>query len=71
MQPEKTYYYSKLIELKANWDIEQTWDVFEKPITKQKPYDLIKNKPKKDKNKPKAIEEDNDPIYSNRPSAKF
>ncbi len=71
VQPEKTYYYSKLIELKANWDIEQTWNVFEKPITKQKPYDLIKNKPKKDKNKPKAIEEDNDPIYSNRPSAKF
>ncbi|MBR4119393.1 MAG: Ig-like domain-containing protein [Bacteroidales bacterium] len=71
LQPEKTYYYSKLIELKANWDIEQTWDVFEKPFTKQKPYDLIKNKPKKDKNKPKKVEEDNDPIYSNRPSAKF
>ncbi len=71
IQPEQTYYYSKLIELKPNWDVEQTWNVFELPVTKQKPYDLIKNKPKKDPNAPKKVEENSDPIYSNRPSAKF
>lgn len=71
LQPEETYYYPKLIELKPNWDVEQSWDVFGTPVTNQKPYDLIKNKPKGDKNAPKKIEEDNDPIYSNRPSAKF
>lgn len=70
-QPEQTYYYPKLIELKPNWDVEQTWNVFGTPVTKQKPYDLIKNKPKNDKNKPIKEEENNDPIYSNRPSAKF
>lgn len=70
-QPEQTYYYSKLIELKPNWDVEQTWNVFGTPITEQKPYDLIKNKPKKDKNKPQKEDENNDPIYSNRPSARF
>ena len=70
-QAEQVYYYPKLIELKPNWDVEQTWNVFETPITKQKPYELIKNKPKNDPNKPKEITEENEPIYSNRPSAKF
>lgn len=71
VQPEKTFYYSKLIELKPNWDVEQTWNVFELPVTKQKPYDLIKNKPKNDPNAPKREVDNSDPIYSNRPSAKF
>lgn len=70
-QPEQTYYYPKLIELKANWDVEQSWDVFGTPITQQKPYDLIKNKPKNDPKATKKDTEDGEPIYSNRPSAKF
>ena len=70
-QPEQTYYYPKLIELKANWDVEQSWDVFGTPIKQQKPYDLIKNKPKNDPKAPKKDEEDDEPIYSNRPSTKF
>lgn len=70
-QPEQTYYYSKLIELKPNWDVEQSWDVFATPITKQKPFELLKNKPKDSKNKPKQVDTNSDPIYSNRPSAKF
>ncbi|MBR5323307.1 MAG: Ig-like domain-containing protein [Muribaculaceae bacterium] len=70
-QPEQTYYYPKLIELKPNWDVEQSWDVFATPITKQKPYELIKNKPKNDPKAPKKEEVDDEPIYSNRPSAKF
>lgn len=70
-QPERAYYYPKPIELKPNWDVEQIWNVFEVAIDKQKPYVLIKNKPKDDKNRPQIEEQNEDPIYSNRPSAKF
>ena len=70
-QPEQTYYYPKQIELKPNWDVEQTWNVFGTPVTKQKPYELIKNKPKKDPRAPQKVVENNEPVYSNRPSAKF
>lgn len=66
-QPEKVYYYPKPIELKPNWDIEQTWDVYALPFGKQKPYELIKNKPKDSKNR-QNMEENDDPIYSNRPT---
>ena len=47
VQPEETFYYSKKIALKKNWDIQQSWDLFEIPIDMQKPAQIKKNKPKK------------------------
>ncbi len=46
IQPEEVAYYPKKIELKRNWDIEQDWDIYELPVDRQKPYALLKNKPK-------------------------
>ncbi len=45
-QPEEVYYFGKKLELKKNWDIEQTWIVDELAIDVQKPYAIKKNKPK-------------------------
>ena len=47
IQPEDTYYYHKKINLKKNWDIQQSWDIFEMPVDMQKPHEIKKNKPKK------------------------
>ena len=38
--------FSKKLDLKKNWDVEQTWDITELPIDKQKPYAIKKNRPK-------------------------
>lgn len=46
IQPEEVAYYPKKIELKRNWDVEQDWDIYELPVDKQKPYAILKNKPK-------------------------
>ncbi|MDE7153406.1 MAG: Ig-like domain-containing protein [Muribaculaceae bacterium] len=51
-QPEEIFYYPKRIELKKNWDIEQSWNPVELPIDLQKPYELLKNRPKNNSNKP-------------------
>lgn len=45
IQPEEVYYFAKKLELKKNWDIEQTWDITELPLDQQKPYAIKKNKP--------------------------
>ncbi len=46
IQPEEVAYFPKKLELKRNWDIEQEWDIYDLPIDKQKPYAILKNKPK-------------------------
>lgn len=46
LQPEEVYYYPKKLDLKANWDIEQTWDIYELALDAQKPSAIKKNKPK-------------------------
>ncbi len=46
LQPEEVYYYSKKLQLKKNWDIEQSWDINELAIDAQKPLAIKKNKPK-------------------------
>ena len=51
LQPEMVYYYWQVIELKANFDVIQTWDVNERPLDRQKPDDLKKQKPDADKKK--------------------
>lgn len=47
LQPEEVYYYPKKITLKANWDVEQSWNIYELPLDMQKPYEIKKNKPKR------------------------
>ncbi|MDE5929622.1 MAG: hypothetical protein K2H03_04000, partial [Muribaculaceae bacterium] len=44
--PEETYYFPKKLNLKKNWDIDQTWNPFELPLDLQKPLAIKKNKPK-------------------------
>ena len=48
-QPEEVSYYPQELELKANWDIEQDWDIYATPVDKQKPDKIKKNKPKEKK----------------------
>ena len=42
-QPEMVYYYPMVLELKANFDLTQEWDIKAKPLDRQKPNEL-KNK---------------------------
>lgn len=55
IQPEMVYYMPKIIEVMANWDVKETLSPLATKIDKQKPEELIKNKPKakekKDRNK--------------------
>lgn len=61
IQPEETAYYPKRINLKKNWDLEQSWDIYEIAIDMQKPNDIKKNKPKtKDGSTTDSEEEDED-----------
>ncbi|MDR0799136.1 MAG: Ig-like domain-containing protein [Dysgonamonadaceae bacterium] len=43
--PERVYYYHGFFEIRKYSDIEQTWNVTEVPVEKQKPVDITKNKP--------------------------
>lgn len=69
LQPEEVYYFDKKINLRANWDVTQDWDIYAVPVDQQKPYDIKKNKPKlKAGEKPPtdpADEEEDDPFGSN------
>ena len=46
LQPEEVAYYPKKIDARANWDVDLTWDIYQTPIDTQKPYAILKNKPK-------------------------
>lgn len=50
-QPEEVYYYWQVLELKANFELTQTWEVKERPLDKQKPDEIKKQKPDEDKKK--------------------
>jgi len=39
-QPEPVYYYTGKLELRANWDFEETFDIHAKPQLEQKPAEL-------------------------------
>ncbi|MCD7971763.1 MAG: Ig-like domain-containing protein [Candidatus Azobacteroides sp.] len=45
-QPEKVYYYPGSFKIIAHMEIEQDWDITAVPVEKQKPRELIQNKPK-------------------------
>ena len=49
LQPEKVYYYYQVLELKANFDLQQSWNPTDRPLDQQKPMDLKKQKPDEDK----------------------
>lgn len=49
-QPEQVYYFPKPISVKAKWDIEQDWSPLEIPRLAQKPIEITKQKPDKEKN---------------------
>ena len=51
VQPEGVYYYNQILEPKANWDLEQSWDIHAVPLDKQKLDELKKQKPDEDKKK--------------------
>lgn len=41
-QPEPVYYFSGKLELRANWDFEETFNIHAKPLLEQKPSELKK-----------------------------
>jgi len=45
-QPEEVYYCPTVFDIRNNFQIEHTWNVLERPIDKQKPMEITKNKPK-------------------------
>ena len=48
--PERVYYFPKPLLVKAKWDVEQDWAPLEIPVAKQKPAEITKQKPDKEKN---------------------
>ena len=51
LQPEEVYYYPKKLRLRANWDLDENWDIYQTAIDLQKPDDIKRNKPEQAKNK--------------------
>ena len=45
-KPEQVYYFSKTLKLRANWDVEEDWDVKEKNVLNQRPSGLDAKKKK-------------------------
>ena len=39
-QPEKVYYFDKKLMLRANWEVEETWDYTSLPVLQQRPTEL-------------------------------
>ena len=68
IQPEEMFYFPKKLTLKKNWDVEQSWDIYETPVDLQKPKELVKNKPKEKKKRRRNpdgsyVKEDNEEEY--------
>lgn len=66
-QPEEVYYYSKKLNVRKNWDIEQSWDIYALPVDMQKPLEIKKNKPAtKEKNQygENNDDDDEDDLYN-------
>ena len=47
--PEEVYYFPSPITLRAKWDQEQEWDLMRTPLIMQKPSEITKQKPDKEK----------------------
>ncbi len=46
-QPENVFYNPKALVLRANWDVEELWNVRELPLLEQKPKELIQKEKEK------------------------
>ena len=57
LQPEEVYYYPKKLKLRRNWDLDETWNIYQTALDLQKPEEIRRNKPEQAKNK---IEKKND-----------
>lgn len=42
LQPEPMYYFTKQMEMRAYWDVEETWNYLETPLLEQKPANIRK-----------------------------
>lgn len=75
LEPEPSFYYSKSINIKQNWNKEETWKVFDTPADEMKPQSLLKNKPtqrKNQRNTNSGATEDEDEDEDNLfPSARY
>ena len=60
LQPEEVYYYPKKMRLRANWDIDESWNIYQTALDLQKPEDLKRNKPEEVKNKVEKKEKNKD-----------
>lgn len=49
LQAEETYYFPNELNLRAMWDVEQDWNMLAVPIYEQKPKEITKQKPDKEK----------------------
>ncbi len=56
-QAESVYYYPSQLTMRAKWDLEQVWNLEATDITKQKPLQITKQKPDKEKTIQKRNEE--------------
>lgn len=59
-QPEEVYYFPKRINLKKNWDVEETWNIYDVPIDKQKPFEIKKNRPKTTRGETRRTNDDDE-----------
>lgn len=46
LQPEEVYYYPKRLNLRRNWDVDESWDIFATAIDLQKPHAIKKTAPR-------------------------
>lgn len=45
-QPEEVFYFPKMLNLRANWDVEEVWDYTATPLDQQRPKELVSSKNK-------------------------
>ena len=48
-QPERVFYDSQPVECKEKWDLTHAWNIAARPLDKQKPAAITKQKPDKEK----------------------
>lgn len=67
LQAEDVFYYPKRLNVRANWDVNQSWALFETPVDLQKPLEIKKNKPKTKEPQQRQTDEDDEEYDENDP----
>ena len=49
LQPEEVYYYHEKVTCREKWDVTREWDLLARPLDKQKPGEITKQKADKQK----------------------